>query len=122
VDHKIISNEAFWREGTLALPASLWAAYRSEAAERGLLAKALGPESPAKAFHGGEDAESSDLHFAFRFSGSAARLQYVVLDSESDFPEAAGILRQWCRTGRLALIDVPCGAGAASLALGARSA
>lgn len=105
-----------WDGSHLTLPKRLGDAYRSVLHENGLLPEAIGPR-PSPPPVGGLTQEQTDIHFAHAFDGSAARAELVLLNPNGETESAATVLRQFLSGGALCLVDVPCGAGAGSLAL-----
>ena len=65
-------------DGVIAMPAELVAAYRSELEKHDWLEEARSGDA-GREIHGGEDEESSRLHFAHRFAGSCFGAEYVAL-------------------------------------------
>lgn len=78
--------------------------------------EACGPR-PDPAPVGGHSQEHTDLHFAHAFDGSVARAELALLDPLQQVPLTAATLQRFLTGGQLCLVDVPCGAAAASLAL-----
>ena len=66
---------------------------------------------------GGESQEETDLHFAHRFDGSCARVELAVLDPKSELKDLSDHFIRAFSGGRVRLLDIPCGCGAASAAL-----
>jgi hypothetical protein len=59
--------------------------------------------------------EATDEHFAQAFSGSVARAQLAVLDPKQEVTRAANAFIETLSGNKVCLVDVPSGAGAASL-------
>ncbi len=66
---------------------------------------------------GGLTKEASDQHFAQSFSGSVARMQLAALDPDCRAEHVADAFVKMLAGGKVLIIDVPSGSGAASLAL-----
>ena len=66
---------------------------------------------------GGETQEETDLHFVHSFDGSCARVELAVLDPKDELKNASDFFIQAFSGGRVRLLDIPCGCGAASAAL-----
>lgn len=66
---------------------------------------------------GGLSKDASDQHFAQSFSGSVARMQLAALDPDCHAAHVADAFAKMLAGGRILIIDVPSGSGAASLAL-----
>lgn len=110
--------DALWmsKEGLLSLPESLCLLYRQQLESKGLLQEALGgmlDDGPV----GGISEADTKKHFASRFSGSCARVQLAVLDPKAELRKASDLFIGAFSGGTLGLLDIPCGAGAASAAL-----
>jgi hypothetical protein len=96
----------------LRLPAQLSTAYRAKIEALGLIdvATCYGDEDgPA----GGMTDEDTKKHFARRFSASCGRVQLAVLDPKDDLSSASDLIINSFAGGKVALLDAPCGAGAA---------
>lgn len=109
---------ALWqsKEELLSLPENLRLIYRQQLETKGLLELALGgalDDGPV----GGMTEEDTKRHFAFRFSGSCARVQLAVLDPKAELRSASDLFIGAFSGGTLGLLDIPCGSGAASAAL-----
>jgi hypothetical protein len=66
---------------------------------------------------GGVSRDAANKHFAWRFTGSSARVQLAMLDPESHVPHVADAFAQIFAGGRVAVADLPCGSGAAVLTI-----
>lgn len=112
------------------LPASLWnaarrclhiapelaATYCKKIAEYGLTQVAQdrsAKEGPA----GGLSQEETNRHFAQQFDGSVARAQLALLDPHEQVAHVADGLARLLAGGRIAILDLPSGAGALALSL-----
>jgi hypothetical protein len=65
---------------------------------------------------GGIDQESTDIHFAKAFDGSAARALLAVLDPKCEVGTTSDDFIRVTAGSSLVVTDAPCGAGAASFA------
>jgi len=101
--------------GVLQLPLLLWTCYEQELTDRGLLNQAQ--INRGGAIHGGQDQQSTIDHFCHRYGNSASRVTYFVLDPDNRFTEDQQRLLQSFATGSVAILDLACGAGAASFGL-----
>lgn len=72
---------------------------------------------PKKSPVGGPTVRAADEHFAQAFDGSVARAALAFLDPKSEVSHVADALTMACAGGKLAILDVPSGAGAFSLAI-----
>ena len=102
-------------ESTLSLPPPLGNAYRETLKMVGLLEEASKAHSPGTI--GGESKEETDEHFAKSFSGSCARTQLAILDPKSVLGVTSDYFVNAFSGGRVRLLDIPCGCGAASATL-----
>lgn len=66
---------------------------------------------------GGQGARETHIHFAERFSNSCIRLQYVLIDPKENFGNVPDNFFSTFSTGKIALLDAPCGTGAGALSL-----
>lgn len=100
----------------LRLPRTVREAYTTELQRRGLLEKARHPpaqDGPT----GGITLEQTNAHFAERFSGSCGRLELATIDPKDELGDTSNILIKAFSGGKIAILDAPCGAGAATAAL-----
>lgn len=100
----------------LSLPAELSAALVTEVDARGLKTIAEshdGSDGPV----GGITKEATEAHFARRYATSSGRIQLATLDPKSELADASDRLMFALAGGSVSVLDVPCGAGAGSLAL-----
>ncbi len=102
--------------GILYISPTLATAYTSLITRHGLenLAQSRSGKSGPT---GGQSADKADEHFAQQFDGSSARVQLALLDPKRKMtPLTNGILKMLAGD-KLAVMDAPCGAGAATLAV-----
>jgi hypothetical protein len=99
----------------LTLPRQLEIAY-DEVIRRSGLAALVNERKKDSSPIGGLDQESADQHFAWAFDGSAARAALAVLDPKSELGTTSDIFLELTAGESLALVDAPCGAGAATIA------
>ena len=103
-------------ECVLRLPPALIASWIALLDRHGLRVRAEQPR-PESGPTGGNSQEATDNHLAWSFSGSAARVQLAVLDPHLHLPDIADAFAIVFSGGRVAIADLPCGSGAASLAI-----
>ena len=101
--------------GRLVPPGVLADAYRACLSAFGLLGRAVGATHTG-ATGGATDAET-ERHFCETFSGSCGRLQIAVLDPRGELGGASDALVRAASGGRLAVLDIPGGCGAATATL-----
>lgn len=101
--------------GELLLPADLAGAYRQVLTARNWLDEALAERAGGAI--GGAKPEAAKRHFVESFAGSCARVALVVLDPHETLHEASDRIVSAFAGGRLGILDIPCGAGAAALSL-----
>lgn len=108
--------QTLWRseDDLLFLPEPVSVQYRSTLEAEDLLSLALagGDENGPV---GGVTEDAARAHFAHRFAASAARTQLAVLDPKNSLRNVSDLFMKAFSGGRIGLLDVPCGAGAASL-------
>ena len=100
----------------LTIPRSLADAYQSVLSERNLLEAAndnVIDDGPV----GGITEADTHKHFAHRFASSAARTQLALLDPDDVLCNVSNQFVRAFAGGHVGLLDLPCGAGAASLDL-----
>ena len=110
--------DTLWRSGEsmLVLPADLRRAYCRMLEDKGLMEaarNATADDGPV----GGIKEEDTRRHFATRFASSSARVQLASLDPKDSLRNASDLFLKAFSGGRIGLLDIPCGAGAASAAL-----
>lgn len=108
--------EVVWNNSTLYLPPVLIEAYVSVLRDLGLLSAAMNA-NPISGPVGGRSLSETREHFVTRFGVSAARIQSLVMDPDNAFSKYHQDLLSTFSDGTVALLDVPCGCGAASISL-----
>jgi len=103
-------------DGMLVLPAALSSVYCTMLMDKNLMHQARNADSDEGPV-GGVKEEDTRRHFASRFSGSSARVQLAVLDPKDHLRNTSDLFVKAFSGGKIGLLDVPCGAGAASAAL-----
>jgi len=107
---------SLWHRGseTLILPTILTEAYTRLIDKYGLreLSAHRNHDDPPV---GGLSLESTNLHFAQAFDGSAARVQLAVLDPHDHTGSTSNTFIRCTAGNSICLTDAPCGAGAASI-------
>lgn len=116
LDPADLPSQLFDRDAKcLRFAPGLTAGYTAVLSAHGLL------EQAAAAAHdsdiGGVRAREARQHFMTAFSGSCARLKLAMLDPHSSLREASNVFIRAFAGGRVGLLDIPCGGGAASAAL-----
>ncbi len=103
-----------WTEDAAKLRLSkiLSDSYRLTLDSAGLLQAAL--EAKVEGDVGGESAKETNQHFIRNFSGSCARVQLALLDPHNHLENASDLFIRAFSGGRVGLLDIPCGTGAAS--------
>jgi len=66
---------------------------------------------------GGESEDETIDHFTHRFATSAVRVEYLLLDPKQKFGHISNNLLTVLSTGRIAILDIPCGTGAGIISL-----
>lgn len=103
-------------EHVLCLPPALTTTWTALLDEHSLRSRAE-QRRPETGPTGGADQDKTDNHLAWSFAGSAARVQLAMLDPHSHLPDVADAFARIFAGGRVAMADLPCGAGAATLAI-----
>lgn len=70
-----------------------------------------------KGFAGGRGEEDTKNHFAWRFTGSCARVILTMLDFNEDLGEISDAFAQAFSGNKVFLADLPCGSGAATVSI-----
>lgn len=105
---------SLWREHRLYVPDSLDGLYRGQLSFLGLLETAEGGTAEHDIF-GGPSIQDTHRHFAHRFPNSVVRMEDILLDPGSVFGALPYDLLQTLASHRVAVLDLPCGAGAGGL-------
>ena len=110
--------ESLWRQSdcVLKLPPELIRAWLALLERHGLRPLAEQQDASGGCI-GGISRDATNKHFAWRFTGSSARVQLAMLDPESHMPHVADAFAQIFAGGRVAVADLPCGSGAAVLTI-----
>lgn len=109
--------EHLWepKSETLYLPTPLIEQWISLLEANNLAGKAL--EIAPDSFVGGMSKEDTDNHFAWRFTGSCARTMLSFLDPKNDLRQIADAYVRAFAGNKVFLVDLPCGAGAATASI-----
>ncbi len=102
---------SLWDTALLRLPPALATAYCNAVTAHGL-AEVAAARDPNRAPVGGLSENEAKIHFAQAFDGSSARVALAVLDPKVEVARVADALTVLFAGGRIAVLDVPCGAGA----------
>lgn len=111
------SNAGSTHPKALRLPRMLIEAYGELLEELNLQAAAKDQSPNDVGPQGGITEEETRTHFSRNFSGSCARMQFVALDPTSVFKSTRDLFTRMFSGGRLHILDIPCGAGAAGATL-----
>lgn len=106
----------WWVDDKLIFPNAMIDAYKTQLQNSGLWEKNQGPR-PDPAPVGGITKAQADDHFAHSYDGSLARAQLVYFNPTGGLESASATLHTFLTGGDLCLVDVPAGAGAATLML-----
>jgi hypothetical protein len=111
--------ETLWDGKKAYLPQKLSALYLKELTTIEMLdhAKNYKRQENEEGPVGGQGIRETHIHFAERFSNSCIRLQYVLIDPNENFGNVPENFFSTFSTGKIALLDAPCGTGAGSLSL-----
>lgn len=104
-----------WKDASnLRLSPHLAGSYKVVLESNGLYEEAL--NACAQGDVGGETALETAQHFTRNFSGSCGRVQLALLDPHGHLEEASNLFIHAFSGGAVGLLDIPCGAGAATAA------
>jgi len=112
LSHSSIPSDLWKDAANLRLSPHLAHSYKLVLEAAGLYQEAL--TASVHGDIGGETAEETAQHFARNFSGSCGRVQLALLDPHSHLEEASNLFIRAFSGGKVGLLDIPCGAGAAS--------
>lgn len=99
----------------LRLPEKLISSWVTLLDKNGVRSKAVS-EQP-KSVAGGLTKEATDEHLAWRFTGSAARVELAMLSPNKHESKISDAFAKIFSGGKVLLADVPCGSGAATLSV-----
>lgn len=99
----------------LVLPAQLVEKWKALLDENSLSDMAL--EKAPKGFEGGITKEETEQHFAWRYTGSCARVILSMLDPASSLDEISDAYARIFSGNNIFLTDIPCGSGAATIGI-----
>jgi hypothetical protein len=68
---------------------------------------------PGKAIHGGKTKVLTEEHFTHRYANSASRISYIISDPFGDVTYYSREITTLLSSGRIGVLDLVCGAGAA---------
>lgn len=108
--------DRLWKYGVLHLPRDLNEVYHRRLQELDLLAEAKSFDGK-QGGHGGETQADTYKHFASLYPNSASRVQCVILNPHTVFADISRDLILTLSSHRVAVLDIPCGAGAGGIAL-----
>ena len=110
--------EVLWQsqKKVMRLPSSLAKVWKDLLEYAGAMEIVQRPR-PSAGPIGGVDKKATNEHLAWGFQGSAARVQLAMLDPHSDMPHISDAFAKIFSGGKVALADLPCGSGAASLTI-----
>jgi len=101
--------------GNLRLPEQLITAWTLLLDENGIRGQAK--EKSPKSIAGGLTEQATKDHLAWRFTGSAARVELAILSPNHRKSEISDAFAKTFSGGKVLLADVPCGSGAAALSV-----
>ena len=114
---KELIPDTLWdsKASILHLPPSLISGWKALLEKNALLDQAMtiAPDG----FEGGMSKVDTDNHFAWRFAGSCARVMLSILDPKQELRDISDVFTRFFSGNRVILVDLPCGSGAASLAI-----
>lgn len=105
-----------WENDQLRLPPDFWSIYKDCLDKRNLLESAISG-NPSHGIYGGVTKEETENHFTHRFPNSGSRIEVSLLDPKKDLGGIPTELQTTFTTGKVKILDAPCGTGAGSLTL-----
>lgn len=102
-------------ERILSFPPELSSAYRQVLTEMDRVEAAM--QAQVNGGTGGQSEEQTIRHFVENFSGSCGRMKLAILDPNEQLDDASNLFITAFSGGKVALLDAPCGSGAATLTL-----
>lgn len=100
--------ESVWHNSVLRLPPRIVGDYQTELENIGRIEDAR--EQSPRNLIGGADEEAARDHFVWRFGASCVRTEYLILDPYRAFVPVSNDLLSCLAEGRVAILDIPCGA------------
>lgn len=108
--------DSIWKSGVVHMPTPLTGAHADQLTLNGWMNEYLTSPGSTGSI-GGAGPEEARLHFVLRFLNSAARAQYVCSDPLDEQPEIRRMILDQLADGRLFILDLAAGHGAATLAI-----
>ena len=105
---------SLWRDSVLFFPDCLNDVYEAKLRSIGRVEDAR-VHGGSENIYGGENLDETHDHFCRMYPNSLSRVQCVLLDPEDAFSEISRDLLSSMSSHRLAILDIPCGAGASLL-------
>ena len=106
--------QSLWNGGIIYFSAVLRNIYDDTLSQYSLIEKA---KVFVSGVVGGPSANEADQHFAQRYLTSASRVEFAYLDPMNLWVDIHNILNEILSEGRIGLLDLACGSGAATLGL-----
>jgi len=105
-----------WKNETLHMPICLIEAYRKQLQKYGVMNDVLDTKNMGGPI-GGSSHQDTLQHFTYRYGVSACRVQSLALDPYHAFDSIPDDLLTTLSAGRVSILDMPCGTGAAGASL-----
>ncbi|MGD0354865.1 MAG: hypothetical protein ABSB31_05415 [Dehalococcoidia bacterium] len=108
--------DELWANNTVLMPANLASSYESLLREYGVYDKAVDTNN-VQGIVGGASRTDTLEHFARRYGVSSCRIESLVLDPQAAFSATSDLLLNILSDGRVAILDLACGAGSVGASL-----
>lgn len=108
--------EELWAQEMLFMPACLSTSYAKLLQDYGIMDLALSSKFVSGSI-GGKSREETLQHFSLRYGVSVCRVESLILDPHSAFRIVSQDLVTSLSSGRISILDTPCGTGAVGASL-----
>ncbi len=109
--------QKLWNKDILYQSEKLIEIYKNKLIELSMYEHAKNHTEQGSGATGGKDIEETKKHFAERFLTSSARVQFITINPRGEFSYVSRDLQSTFGSGRISILDIPCGTGAGILSL-----
>jgi len=106
-----------WNKNRLYQSEKLIEIYKNKLIELSMYEHAKNHTEKGNGATGGKNIEETKKHFAERFLTSSARVQFITINPRGEFSQVSRDLQTTFGSGRISILDIPCGTGAGILSL-----
>ncbi len=106
-----------WNKNILYQSEKLIEVYKNKLIELSMYEHAQNHTEQGNGATGGKDIEATKTHFAERFLTSSARVQFITINPRGEFTQVSRDLQTTFGSGKISILDIPCGTGAGILSL-----